>query len=230
MNGRPDSQYSETPNGFIGYQVFGEGPDIVYVTNWLTNIETIWKEPSARRFLERLGSMAPPNTVVDAARRRRRGSLMDQRHRCEGVLPAIQARTLVVARKQARFHRASFGKYLAEHIEGAIYRELDGADTFPFYAGDFGPVLDEIEEFVTGERTSVDANRMLATVLFTDIVGSTSMASQLGDDRWLDLVSTHDRIVADNLQRHRGVAIKTTGDGVLATFDGPHRAIRCAPP
>jgi class 3 adenylate cyclase len=109
-----------------------------------------------------------------------------------------------------------------------VYKELHGADTLPFYAGEFGAILDEVELFVTGERKAIDSSRMLATVLFTDIVGSTSMASEMGDDRWLDLVSAHNDIVADNLDRHRGVAIKSTGDGVLATFDGPQRAILSA--
>ena len=122
-----------------------------------------------------------------------------------------------------------YGKYLVENIEGAIYKELDGADTLSVLCGATSPrFLDEIEEFVTGERKTVDTNRMLATVLFTDIVGSTELASEMGDDRWLDLRSHHDRVVAENLDRYRGRLVKFTGDGVLATFDGPQRAIMSA--
>jgi class 3 adenylate cyclase len=144
------------------------------------------------------------------------------------ILPSIQADTLVIHRRDAIYHRLDYGKYLAENIPGAEFRIVEGADTIPFHAGDFGPTLDEVEEFLTGERTSVDSNRMLATVLFTDIVGSTSLASQMGDDRWLDLRSEHDRIVHANLERHRGTAVKMTGDGALATFDGPQRGVLCA--
>lgn len=145
-----------------------------------------------------------------------------------GVLPSIQADTLVIHRRDAVYHRLDYGKYLAEHIPGAEFRIVEGADTLPFHAGDFGPTMDEIEEFLTGERKSVDSNRMLATVLFTDIVGSTSIASTMGDDRWLDLRSEHDKVIHHNLERHRGSAVKMTGDGALATFDGPQRAVLCA--
>ena len=144
------------------------------------------------------------------------------------VLPAIQAETLVISRKDAQMHRPTYGKYLAEQIPNARVRVLDGTDTLPFHAGEFGPVLDEVEEFVTGERGTVSTDRMLATVMFTDIVGSTELAANLGDDRWLDLRSEHDRIVRHNLDRHRGVQVKMTGDGALATFDGPQRAVLCA--
>ena len=144
------------------------------------------------------------------------------------ALPLITVPTLVLARREAKFHRASYGEYLAEHIPGAEFHLLEGADTVPFHAGDFGPTLDHIEEFLTGKQEAVRGDRVLATVLFTDIVGSTALASSMGDQRWLDLLETHNRIVRAQLDRFRGREIKMTGDGCVATFDGPARAVECA--
>ncbi|MGH2709732.1 MAG: adenylate/guanylate cyclase domain-containing protein [Actinomycetota bacterium] len=144
------------------------------------------------------------------------------------VLPSIRVPTLVVQRAEAAWHRAAFGKYLAEHIPGAKYIELPGADTFPFHAGDFEPIVDEVQQFLTGARVMPAADRVLATVMFTDIVGSTERAAQIGDERWLDLRDRHDLLVRTSLERFRGREVKTTGDGFLATFDGPGRAVTCA--
>jgi class 3 adenylate cyclase len=105
--------------------------------------------------------------------------------------------------------------------------ELPGED-FLFFVGDTGPMLDAIEEFLTGQLPAHHSDRVLATVLFTDIVGSTEQAARLGDRRWRDLLSSHDALVRAEVLRFRGGLVKTTGDGVLATFDGPGRAIRCA--
>ncbi len=144
------------------------------------------------------------------------------------TLPLIHAPTLVVGRRDALFHRLALSEYLASHIEGARLRVVEGADTLPFHAGNFGPVLDHVEEFLTGRAESGPIDRVLSTVLFTDIVGSTSRAASLGDQRWLDLLAEHDRIVRGQLGRFRGREIKMTGDGCLATFDGPARAVACA--
>lgn len=145
-----------------------------------------------------------------------------------GVLSSIQADAVVIHRRDARYHRLEYGRYLADHIAGAELRIVEGADTLPFHAGDFGPTLDHVEEFLTGKRRHVSPNRMLATVMFTDIVGSTEIASETGDERWLDLRDNHDRIVRDSLERFRGDLVALTGDGCVATFDGPQRAILCA--
>ena len=145
-----------------------------------------------------------------------------------GVLSSIQADTLVVHKRDARYHRLPYGEYLADNIPSASLRVVEGADTWPFHAGDFGSTLDAIEEFFVGDRVRVQVQRMLATVMFTDIVGSTALASQLGDERWLDLRATHDQVVRDSIARFRGIEVAMTGDGSVATFDGPQRAILCA--
>lgn len=145
-----------------------------------------------------------------------------------GVLSSIQAETLVIHRRDALYHRLDYGRYLADHIEGARLRIVEGADTLPFHAGDFTPTLDLVDEFLTGERHHVASNRMLATVMFTDIVGSTAMAAEVGDERWLDLRDTHDRIIRENVARFRGDIVAMTGDGCIATFDGPQRGVLCA--
>jgi len=144
------------------------------------------------------------------------------------VLPAIQAQTLVIQRRDARYHKMAFGEYLADHIPGAELQLVEGADTFPFHAGDATETLDAIEAFVTGRHAPVQTDRMLATVLFSDIVASTSLASESGDDRWLDTREEHNRIVRLQLERFRGKEVNTTGDGFVAMFDGPVRAIQCA--
>ena len=143
------------------------------------------------------------------------------------VLPSIQAPTLILHRAENRHYRAPMGRYLVEHIPDAKYVELPGADWYPPFVN-AEPVLDEIEEFLTGARPAPTQDRILATVLFTDIVGSTDMAAKLGDQRWLDLKAGHDRLVRMHLDRYRGKEVATTGDGFLATFDGPARAVRCA--
>jgi class 3 adenylate cyclase len=144
------------------------------------------------------------------------------------VLPAISAPTLVLHRRDNQHYRLPFGRYLAEHIPGARLVELPGADCYPFYTEASDAVLDEIEEFLTGARQQPPTERELATVLFTDIVGSTGLAAALGDARWLDLRSAHNEIVRRHLAAARGREITTTGDGFLATFDGPARAVHCA--
>ena len=119
------------------------------------------------------------------------------------------------------------GQWMAEQIPGARYLELAGQDHFP-WVGDTNAVVDEVEEFLTGVRRAAEPDRVLATVLFTDIVGSTERARALGDHAWHQLLDVHDAMVRTHLERYRGREVKATGDGFLATFDGPARAIRCA--
>jgi class 3 adenylate cyclase len=119
------------------------------------------------------------------------------------------------------------GRYLATHIPDAKYVVLQGIDHLPVTAG-AAIVVEEIEEFLTGSRTRREPDRVLATVLFTDIVGSTERAAELGDRSWTTLLAEHHALVRDRLARFRGKEVRLTGDGFLATFDGPARAIRCA--
>ena len=141
------------------------------------------------------------------------------------VLPTIRVPTLVLCRHETPI--APQARYVAEHIPDAKLVELQGGDDL-FFAGDTTPLLDAVEEFLTGNLPAHRTDRLLATVLFTDVVGSTDQAVRLGDRRWRELLATHDDLVRAELERFRGRAVKSTGDGVLATFDGPGRAIRCA--
>jgi class 3 adenylate cyclase len=143
------------------------------------------------------------------------------------VLPAIRVPTLVIHRTDATGFRVDHGRYLAAHIPEARYVELPGTDNL-IWAGDLGATVTEIQDFVTGVRPAPDARRVLATVLFTDIVGSTRLAADLGDERWEVRLAEHNRIVRRLLSRFAGNEVKVVGDGFLATFDGPARAVRCA--
>jgi class 3 adenylate cyclase len=118
------------------------------------------------------------------------------------------------------------GRYLAEHIEGATFVELPGGDSTT--TPELYVIADEVAEFLTGERPVVEIERVLTTMLFTDIVGSTARAASLGDRRWRSVLDAHDRAIRDQLGRHRGREIETSGDSFFASFDGPARAIRCA--
>jgi class 3 adenylate cyclase len=144
-----------------------------------------------------------------------------------GVLPAIRVPTLVIQRRDARRFGPPFGRHLADNIADAKYVELPGADSL-IWAGDQDAMLAEIEDFVTGVRRAPEPNRVLATVLFTDIVGSTARAAELGDARWRRLLGEHNHVAGRLIERFGGRLIDTAGDGLFATFDGPARAVRCA--
>lgn len=352
----PETQYLETPGGYIGYQSFGSGPrDLLFITNWVTNVDVMWEEASVVRYFDRLGSFArvlffdkrgagisdavpletpitieawmddaravadaeatgpmvvvgdteggpmamlfaatypervlalillntyakvrrapdypiglrpgvadaladgfeqnwgtgealaltAPGVADDARFKRwharferlsmpRRASRIMyewvQRFDVRSILPSIQAPTLVLQRRSNRYYRAVYGRYLAEHIPGATYVELPGTDCYPFYANS-ADTLGEMELFLTGARSAAPTERRLATVLFTDIVDSTGHAARLGDDRWRNLLEAHNALVRRLLARYQGREIDTTGDGFLAVFDGPTRAVQCA--
>jgi class 3 adenylate cyclase len=142
------------------------------------------------------------------------------------ALPLIRAPTLVLHRRDEAIP-VEQARYLAEHIEGARLIELPGADHFP-WVGDSEAVASSVEEFVTGARPAPKPDRVLATVLFTDIVGSTEQAARRGDDEWRQVLADHDALVRRELERFEGREVKHTGDGFFATFTGPARAVSCA--
>ncbi len=194
------------------------GPNRDIVSMWHDSLRA---DPQSRRWFERfLRLSASPSSIK---RMFRNGMEWDVR----AALPAIRVPTLVLHRADTSYVRSSAGRYIADHIQGAQFVELPGAD-HAFYAGDQDALLGEIQGFLTGVRGEPEHDRVLATVLFTDIVGSTERAAELGDKRWHEVLDSHDRVAAEHVQRYQGRLIKTTGDGILATFDGPARAIRCA--
>jgi class 3 adenylate cyclase len=145
------------------------------------------------------------------------------------ILPTVRVPSLVLHRRTDAVVAVALGRKLAEQIPGARYIEYTDGD-HAFWTGDTETLLGDIEEFVTGHResTTIDLERVLATVLFTDIVDATRSAAQMGDQRWRQLLDSHDHLARQMVEKHRGTLIKSTGDGILATFDGPGRAVRCA--
>jgi pimeloyl-ACP methyl ester carboxylesterase len=142
------------------------------------------------------------------------------------VVPTLAVPTLVIHRTGDPVCHVENGRYLAKHIPGARYVELEGSDHVPWGAGS-DEIVAEIQEFLTGARHAPEPDRVLATVLFTDIVGSTARAAELGDHRWKELLEAHHDAIRRELERFRGRELDTAGDGFLASFDGPARAIRC---
>jgi pimeloyl-ACP methyl ester carboxylesterase len=143
------------------------------------------------------------------------------------VLPSIHVPTLVLHRTGDAFSPVGHGRYLARHIPGATYVELPGSD-HPHFIGDSDAIIGQVEEFLTGTAATPDPDRVLATVLFTDIVGSTERAAELGDHDWRDVLEAHNGMIRRQLVAHGGHEVDTAGDGFLATFDGPARAVVAA--
>jgi class 3 adenylate cyclase len=143
------------------------------------------------------------------------------------VLPLVQAPTLILHRREFGLVPIVHGRYLAEHISGAKLVELPGSDVDLMWETP-QLALDQVQELLTGVRPAAQPSRILATVLFTDIVGSTQRAGRLGDRRWRQLLEVHDELAGRLIEQFHGQLVKTTGDGILATFDGPGRAVRCA--
>jgi class 3 adenylate cyclase len=180
---------------------------------------TLWKAGTHHESWGRFErSSSSPGALLHAIRMNLE---IDVRH----VLPQIHKPTLVVHRSRDRAFPVEAGRYLAEHIPGAHFAELPGVD-HAFWV-DPDPILDEVQEFFTGCREAPETDRVLATVLFTDIVDSTRLAAEVGDRRWADLLERHNAVTKRQVERHRGRVVDNTGDGFLAVFDGPARAIRC---
>jgi pimeloyl-ACP methyl ester carboxylesterase len=173
-----------------------------------------------RRLATYLRRAASPGAAVTLMR-------MNTRLDIRAVLPVIRVPTLILHRIGERDVNVEEARFLAQHIPGARLIELPGDDHLP-WVGDSDRLLDEVQEFLTGVRPAQDVDRVLATVLVTDIVGSTELAARIGDRGWRVLLDRHHAMVRKELTRFRGHEVNTAGDGFLATFDGPARAIRCA--
>jgi class 3 adenylate cyclase len=178
-------------------------------------------DPSFRAWWDRSGNMGTTPAMARA--------IMQQNFQVDvrQLLPEVSVPTLIVHGAEVRIPGVDNGRYLAEHIPGAKFAELPGVDTF-YWTGDMANMLGEIEEFMTGVRSGQGAERILATVLFTDVVDSTDRAATVGDRRWRDLLDRHDQSVRGQIQRFQGREVNTVGDGFFATFDSPGRAIECA--
>jgi class 3 adenylate cyclase/predicted alpha/beta hydrolase len=192
--------------GAITSEVFfpGRMPDAAARRDW-GRFERLSASPSAAIALQRM------NSEIDVRK----------------ILPAIRVPTLVLHQSDDPRVNVAAARYLVDKIPGAKYAELPGSDYLPM-VGDTDCIADEVEEFLTGSRTAAEPDRVLATVLFTDIVDSTKRAAELGDRDWRLLRDRHDDAIRQELARYRGREVKTLGDGFLATFDGPARAVRCA--
>jgi len=203
---------------FLGYidQAWGSGASMPFFAPSLANDQAAIQWMG--RF-ERLG--ASPASVAALMR-------MNSQIDISGIVHTIRVPTLVIHRTGDVTINVEGGRYLAEHIPNARYIELPGVDHPPWVGDNADQIADVIEKFLTGSTAAVPVDRVLATVLFTDIVGSTEKAATLGDRRWGDLLDAHHATIRRNLARFRGHEVKTTGDGILATFDGPARGVRCA--
>lgn len=182
-------------------------------------------------------TMLEDSTLVDAVGRYERQAaspgaaiaMLKMLHHTDvrGVLPTIRVPTLAIARGEVARREPEHARYVADHVVGARYVLLPGQDEL-MWAGDQDVLVGEIQEFVTGARPIMEPDRVLATILFTDIVGSTEHAGKIGDREWRMLLDRHHELIRRELARFRGQEVDTAGDGFLATFDGPGRAIRCA--
>jgi class 3 adenylate cyclase/alpha-beta hydrolase superfamily lysophospholipase len=198
-------------------------------STWGTNDLVSIGAPGTERESEWVGflaaaqraSMTPRSAAAQFAHIVRNSDIRD-------ALPLIQVPTLVLHVRDNPVVPIECGRYLAAHIPNAEFVEIPGAELGPTAPGNQKVVTDELITFLTGEATPIDCERLLTTVLFTDIVGSTERAASLGDQRWHSLLDNHDTAVRDELRRFRGREVNTTGDGFVASFDGPARAIRCA--
>jgi class 3 adenylate cyclase len=213
-------------------------PDYPWAPTWEERLATAEEIERAWGRESDLGAMAPTAdramTTWWNARARAAASpgaardliLMNSQIDVRSVLSTIRTPVLVLHRTGDLDARVEEGRYIADHIEGARFVELAGEDHVPFV--DPGQIVDEVEEFLTGVRRGPEPDRVLATVLFTDIVGSTARAAEMGDRSWRELLERHDAVIRRELDRFGGREVDTAGDGFLATFDGPARAIRAA--
>ena len=234
--------YPERTSALVVYGTYAKRQDPDDDYPWCSTRE---QRAAYARELERtwgedadLGAMAPnaDEAMVRWWRQRARASaspgaardliLMNSEIDVRHVLPSIHVPTLVLHRRDDRDSLVAGGRYIADRIQDARFVELEGEDHFPSIRSD--EIVDEVEEFLTGMRRGPEPDRVLATILFTDIAGSTAKADELGDRQWRVLVESHNAAVRRELERFGGRVVRFTGDGFLATFDGPARSIRCA--
>ena len=230
----PETRYAQSGDVSIAYQVMGDGPiDLILAPGFFSHIEFVHELTGFTIFLRRLASFA---RVVTFDKRgqglsdRMSGapSLEVRMDDVRAIMDAISP-TLVLHSKADLQVPVELGRKLAAPIPGVKYIEYPTGD-HGFWTGDPENKLGDIEEFITGHRDhgAAEFERVLATVLFTDIVDSTRSAAGMGDLRWRRLLDEHDQLAQQIIGKHRGNLVKTTGDGILATFDGPGRAVRCA--
>ena len=203
---------------FLGYvdQAWGSGGAVPFFVPSRIN------DAAFQRWFGRFERLGATPAAVAAYMR------MNSQIDISGVLPTIRVPTLVIHRTGDVTINIEGGRYLAEHIPGARLLEMPGSDHPPMCGENANEIADAIQEFLTGAKGLTEVDRVLATVLFTDIVGSTEKAATLGDGRWRDLLDKHNSTIRRNIVRFRGRETNTTGDGFLITFDGPGRAVRCA--
>jgi pimeloyl-ACP methyl ester carboxylesterase/class 3 adenylate cyclase len=202
----------------------------------LANIEQHWGTPKGMDLSLWAPSFANDPQAVNAAAAYFRSAAspgavlavmrMNREIDVRNILPSVRVPTLILHRVDERVIAVENARYMARHIPGAKLVELPGIDHMP-WAGDIEPLIEETEEFLTGTRHIAEIERVLATILFTDIVESTERAAALGDRKWRELLENYQALVREELGRYRGHEIDTAGDGFLASFDGPARAIRC---
>jgi len=207
-------------DGFIDAVLDVSGEADISVDDVKLMAPSLATEPDFRAWWKRAGQRSASPASARAM------LTMMYRADVRSTLPLINAPTLLVHRVNSVLS-VDMSRYLADHLVHARLVELSDGDHFP-YAGDSDALGEEVEEFLTGVRGHAGTDRVLATVLFTDIVGSTKRAAQSGDRNWHDLLDRHDRMIREELRRFSGKEIKGTGDGVLATFDGPARGMLCA--
>ena len=215
----PDDDYPWAPT-WASRQAYASDTE----RTWDTDADMSTMAPGAdeamtRWWAQRARAAASPGAARDLI-------LMNSQIDIRPLLPAIHVSTLVLHRRDDHDSKVEEGRYIAARIPGARFVELSGGDHVPWLNPD--QILDEVEEFLTGVPRAPEPDRVLATILFTDIIDSTQLAGELGDRQWRAVLDRHDNIARQHVDRFQGRLVKSTGDGILAIFDGPGRAVRCA--
>src|SRR5438270_894218 len=223
----PVTRYALSGDVSIAYKTMGDGPiDLIIVPGMVSHVEFMHELPGYTASIRQLAKFERLSASPGAYRS---FTLLNASIDVRPILPAVRVPTLVLHRRTDTLIPVEAGRSLAAQIPGAKYIEYPEGDHVLAH-GDVETLLGDVEEFITGQRenSSTDTERVLATVLFTDIIDSTRSAADMGDKKWRQLLDSHDQLATTVVDKHRGTLIKSTGDGILATFDGPGRAVRCA--